>query len=445
MPLANTPRKLALAIVLANLVGCAALPSSNSIGDTPMVISGELTSRSPTNVNDGSRYQIFPLQLTAGEAIEVSMKSPLGTKIALLDDQQRLINGPGNDRLTLVPEQTGRHYLNVSGDSANRYGPFDLNLVRINARNSGPISSGERIAGLLKSTAGNQYQLSVAEAAIYRISLSSDSLDTVLLLEGEGLKLENDDAEDGTNSRLDAYLKPGQYTLTAKALDENPNSTYLIAVEQRPTPQGVELTNGGRLEAGKTITGIGGNPPVGYSLRIEEPTLVALTLRSNDMDAQLNLTGNGVELSDDDGAGEGTNSRISAILERGNYRVDAGSINSQSGLFTLEYNTQAVSTGNFNRLQPGQYANSSLRNNNGAQGVLHISRAGTYQIDAYSNDFDTLLKIQGSDVNAEDDDSGGSLNSRLTLDLEPGDYQLTVKSVNNSAQGRFRVSAIAVD
>lgn len=446
MPFATLPRRLLVAALVAPLAGCASLPGSTGTTsipkDQPATIAGELTTRSPVNVNDGSRYQSFPLQLEGGQVVEVRLQqSDFGSQLSLLDDQQRLVNGPGNGALTLVPPRSGRYQLNLSGDSATRYGPFNLKLSRIDVRNSGALASGDRFAGLLDSSSGNNYQLQVSEPAIYRITLASDMLDTVLRLNGEGLSLENDDSDDSTNSRIDTYLEPGTYTVVAAALEEAPKGTYVLAAEQRPLPAGVKLSTGGLLQADKSITGIGGSAPLTYQLRVDRPALVTVRMSSGELDAHLALSGNGVDASDDDGAGNGTDAQITHLLEPGEYNVVATAVDNRSGLFTLVYSQQPLSRGSLGELHAGQYATGALRSTE-SHASLRISRAGDYQIDLASSDFDALLYLQGNDVDLEDDDSGGNRNARLTTHLEPGMYNIRVRGVDQPSRGRFRLSVV---
>ncbi|WP_444676762.1 hypothetical protein [Halomonas sp. E19] len=68
---------------------------------------------------------------------------------------------------------------------------------------------------------------------------------------------------------------------------------------------------------------------------IEEPGPYRLDLHSKDFDAFLELEGEGLALSDDDGGGE-LNARISAHLAAGTYRTTARAYgNSESGHYTL--------------------------------------------------------------------------------------------------------------
>src|SRR5690606_11803668 len=87
MPFALSSRSLAVATLLAGLTGCAALPGAPSASiphSAPLLLSGELTSRSSVNVADGSRYQSFALQLEAGQVVEARLQPPFEGRLTLL-------------------------------------------------------------------------------------------------------------------------------------------------------------------------------------------------------------------------------------------------------------------------------------------------------------------------------------------------------------------------
>lgn len=446
MPFILSSRSLAVATLLAGLSGCAALPgpSSSIPRNAPLLLSGELTSRSSVNVSDGSRYQSFALQLEAGEVVEARLQPAFEGQLTLLDDQLRLVNGPHLGTLSLAPTRSGRYLLNLSGDSAERYGPFRLQLTRIAVRNGGALGINERLAGLLQGDTGNSYQFTVTQPAIYRISLSSDEFDAVLHLSGEGLKLSNDDYDSGsTHARIDSFLQPGQYSLLADGIDDGSAGTYVLSSEQRELPAGVELRNSGLLSPDAAISGLGSQAPLTYQLRIDQPALVTLRMSSSEIDSHLALKGRGIEVSDDDGAGNGQDAQLSQLLEVGEYEVVASSVSSATGVFSLGYSSTPVSQGDLTSLRPGQYASGTLRSDNPQQANLHISSAGKYQIDLASSDFDSFLRLQGGDQDLQDDDSGGSRHARLSTYLEAGDYRLQISGVDSPSRGRFRVSVIA--
>lgn len=449
MPSTLSSRTIVLAALLTGLNGCATLPGGSANtrvpADAPLLLGGELTSSSPINVNDGSRYQSFPLQLEAGQVFEARLQPPFEGQLSLLDDQRTLVNGPRLGVLSLTPARDGRYQLNLSGDSASRFGPFSLRLSRIDVRNGGNLGKDERLAGLLKPAASNQYRLQVDEPAIYRISLSSDEFDTVLKLDGAGLKLENDDDDSGgTHSRIDGFLQPGSYTLAVSGIDADSSGVYTLNSERRSLPGDVELRSNGLLEPDSPITGLGSQAPLTYKLRVERPALVTLAMQSDEIDSHLKLKGPGLEASDDDGAENGRDARLTQLLLPGEYEVVATAVSGASGLFSLSYSSIPMDKGELGSLRAGQFASGQLRPDSAQQASLYIAQAGTYQVDLASSEFDAVLQLQGGELDLNDDDGGGDRNARLTTHLEAGEYNLKVSGVDTASQGRFRLSVIRV-
>ena len=113
-----------LAALSLALAGCQSLGSSTRPGQGPLELSAELTSKSPVNVLNASRYASFALQLEAGEVIEVRQSQAINGSLSLLDDQQRLVSGPSTSSLALTPQKSGRYTLYLSANDASTYGPL---------------------------------------------------------------------------------------------------------------------------------------------------------------------------------------------------------------------------------------------------------------------------------------------------------------------------------
>lgn len=426
---------LALSALALALTGCAGLQAPQ-VGDGELRLSGELTTRSGVNFNSGSRYQTFPLRLRAGEALQVRQSGDLDAQMALLDARNTLVAGPASGSLTLAPTQDGIYTLGVSGMTTSDYGPFGLSLKRIEVRNSGELVQGEHLAGLLSATVpGNEYQLPITQPGIYTLDMVSTEFDSVLRLQGNDLKLENDDYGSGLDSRIETYLEPGSYQVRAGAL-EQASGAYTLTVGYRPVPSDVLLKSSGLLADGENVTGLTSMVPASYTIEVPQAAAVRLAMNSSEVDSVLALSGNQVELADDDSGG-GENALLQAFLQPGTYVVQAQSIDQRAGLFTLAYSMTPVARGTLTQLEPGQYVQGRLEAGTAGKARLKISEAGRYIIDLASADFDAFLRVSGGETVAEDDDSGGSYNARLALDLEPGEYELRVTAAGTPESGRF--------
>ena len=75
---------------------------------------------------------------------------------------------------------------------------------------------------------------------------------------------------------------------------------------------------------------------------------------------------------------------------------------------------------------------------------VRLEAGRRYRLTAESDDFDTILRLSGpnGDPLAENDDSGDSLNSRITYAPEQsGEYVLRVLGFSNEARGAYRLAA----
>jgi len=436
---------LALGLVVA-LTGCAGVPSANDFNGTDARrLQGEITSSSPININDGSHYQVFDLQLTQGELIRVRQSGALeGATLTLLNERGQLVSGPRQGALHLAPDASGRYRLGVSGNAENGYGPFELQLEKVTAQNSGALLLDKSVYGLLSlGQSENTYQLSISEPGLYAISLGSDELDTVVKLEGGGLELGNDDSAQSTDSLLVAQLQPGDYRVTATALDQPAEGTYDLQVSRRPLPEGVELTNGGELSIGQTVSGLADSAPKQYQLVVAEPALLRVRMSSSEVDSYLTMRGPGVDVQDDDSAGD-LDAEITALVQPGTYRVEATTADGSAGLFTLTSSVQPIS-GRGDRIRPGEVVAGRLAGEQGTQTTLVISEPGFYQIDLISADFDALLRLEGGDLDIEDDDGAGGTNSRIARYLDRGSYQLTSKDYDDRGNGSYVLTVELAD
>src|SRR5690606_7344933 len=165
------------------LTVCAGNPLQSATAvDGQASVSGELSTRSKVNANNGSRYQSFTLRLGAGEAVDVREEESLGTVLTLFDAEGRLVSGPGLGALVLAPTREGTYTLSVSGEQASTYGPVRLALVQLAVRNGGALTAGDSFVGQLAHN-GNDYQLTVAQSGIYNLSMESTDFDTRLALQ----------------------------------------------------------------------------------------------------------------------------------------------------------------------------------------------------------------------------------------------------------------------
>lgn len=207
-------------------------------------------------------------------------------------------------------------------------------------RNDGTIAPNDSLNGWY-SGQDLTYQVEVEEAGMYQIDMQSSDVDAYLVLEGpNGYYREDDDSGGNLDARIADFLEPGTYQLTARTAYGSDSGLFTIIMAPHDLPEGVELRNEGALTPGETINGWFSGEPLVYELELNESSLVTLDMRSSDFDAYLELEGEGVAYSDDDG-GTGTDARLQEQLLPGSYRVIARGFSAQgSGLFELEVGTE---------------------------------------------------------------------------------------------------------
>lgn len=343
---------LSLALLaLLPLAGCDRLSGDPSApaAAAPLAMTarseGEITSASPLNYDDGSRHQLYRLDLEEGQAVELKLSGSLPGRLAVFQDNRLVAwarpgdfpGGPAGSALFLAfrAERAGTYTVAVSGVSADAFGPFVLESREVEPYNGDPITGGGSAVDWLVGEQ-QEYTLVVEKEGLYDITLESAAFDTVLQLRGEGVEQENDDYGNGTHSRLRLLLAPGRYTAVVRSLDGSSRGAFRLALAPATLPEGTVVRDGTELPLGRPVTAlVDSSNHRSFLLRLERPARVTLDARSSDFDTVLQVNGNGVEAEDDDG-GSGTDSRLALDLAAGSYTVQVHSLNGAPGTFTLQ-------------------------------------------------------------------------------------------------------------
>jgi hypothetical protein len=206
-----------------------------AVGDS---LRGELSSASPINLKDGSRYQGFKLDVAEPGVVMFNLDAPFTGSLTILDENQAMLGLPSmlEGRSTQagfrVPAQ-GSYSLIVSGEDHRAFGPFTVSAHQVDIESQDTISGHGELTAWLDGAAAT-HTLEVSEQARYAIALSSDSFDTVLEITGSGVSRQDDDGGDGTNSLIDTILAPGTYTLRVTAFgSDDASGLYTLSVSSR--------------------------------------------------------------------------------------------------------------------------------------------------------------------------------------------------------------------
>lgn len=449
-----TSSLIAVGIALS-LVGCQLSggnsepkPASLAIGKP---VTGEITLGDRVNYGDGTRTALFAFEMEAGEALVIEAAAAFCGRLSLyaIDSEGRPVlqsAGDGNcteqdgrqvqSRSRVSPED-GRYLLALSGREPGHFGPYRVSLSALALDEDRGLVAGDEVTGLLGGE--KSLALKITEAGRYQIDLRSSEFDATLGLEGPDVSRESDDDGEGTDARITTYLAAGDYQLALGHLGGS-GGLYRLSVRKRDGVPPGDLQSGGELPVGREITGMLQGEPARYQLALAERSRVVLSLGSDDFDTRLDLEGEGVQLSDDDG-GNDTDSRLVTVLEAGNYTVSAVDLgDDNTGVFKLQARAEPAA-GESLALSPGSTQQGTLVEGEQRRYRLSVPGTANYVLTMESDGLDSLLKIQrnGEEL-ASDDDSGGGSNARLELELEAGDYEV-VAAAFGGGSGSFRLRA----
>lgn len=415
-----------------------------SIGSS---IDGEITSASQLNYKDGSRSVTYSFIAQSGSFIRFEVSGPLCSDISIFRNNRSLAategssdcsDGGNSTSLSFQADADGQHVVAVSGRHGSAYGPFTLTSTRVEPYTGGALVPGSEITDILGSSP-NTYSLQIAEAGMYRIDQRSSEFDSVLNLSSNDVSRHDDDGGEHLDARITAYLQPGIYQLSAESYGDG-TGLFSLSIGESSLQPGTELRTGGMLVLDEPVVGLLSSEPAEFSLEISEHSLLTIDLASDDFDAYLELSGDGLAFSDDDSGGD-LNARISTVLSAGRYTVTASSYGGEAeGVFTLQAIAREVPEGaGGGPLRLGTTQSSRLLPGATDRYTFSIRRAGRYLIDMTSEDMDSHLSLKREGIElANDDDGGDGLNARLDVDLSPGEYELFASGYGSSS-GEYQI------
>ncbi|WP_375058234.1 hypothetical protein [Zobellella sp. DQSA1] len=315
-----------------------AVVSAPSLQNTSFPINGEITLSAPLNFKDGSRYRVYTVEADRQGLLKIEQKGSLNGALSLYRGRMDSAAGLSSKEASegkqayvwLSEAEQTPLTLVVSGLDADAYGPFNLEAEWLEVRNGGELRPGEEVQGFINKK-HNNYTITIAEEGFYSLDMRSDDIDSYLRLKGNGINLSNDDGGDGHNAKISTFLSPGSYRVAADTAGSEGIGLYDIELTSVHIDD--DYVMGGEIEIGQNVRGmLIGKEALYYTLTLSEPRILDIDLRSSEFDTAVDIEGNGVSLSDDDG-GQGTNSRlVTEELEAGTYRLRIYGITSSGGL-----------------------------------------------------------------------------------------------------------------
>ncbi|GLK49970.1 hypothetical protein GCM10017620_29440 [Brevundimonas intermedia] len=446
---------------------------------------GDLTARDPGQ-EDGGRYDAYAFRAAAGQRVIVTLESEAfdpkvlvgrmnGSDFVELGQND---DGPDdglNSRLVFTAPAAGEYVIRATAlqDGEGRY---TVGLTEAPpAPPAKPIAIGDSVDGNLDDETGTNdegqraefYRFSVEAGQRVAIELSSKDFDTYLTLRkasDNSVVAEDDDgAGSGTDSRIAQTLEEaGDYVVEARAFSGDGEGRFKLTLEEvAPPPAPSALTFGQTVEGEITPDAPqddDGKHYAAYVFSGTEGQRVQAVLRSGDFDAVLAIGSAEDEFTalatDDDGLGEGTDSRLNLTLpSTGDYLVRASPLTAdEKGLYSLELIDRGPEP------KPGSVLVGAT-----ARGTLSVADAltdeGAYY-DAYrfqakkdeklritlvSNAFDAFIDLgeDGEDFTsiASDDDSLSDTHAKLDWTApEDGWYVVRARSLGPNETGAYALT-----
>ncbi|RZJ35204.1 MAG: peptidase, partial [Brevundimonas sp.] len=264
-----------------------------------------------------------------------------------------------NSRLIFSLPETGAYVIQAGALRAGGAGAYSVTL------SEGPppieaqaIGFGDTVRGELteqdptnlEGSHADAYRFTGREGQRVRIDLTSSQFDTYLELFDENqtsLATDDDGGPEGTNSRLIFTLpRDGAYVFEARAFSSSSTGAYRVTLtEVEPDKPPQPLAFGATVQGEITDNDSRDSDDRGFDAFVfdgREGQRVRAIMRSGDFDTYLQLghgEGDFTALAqDDDGLGEGTDSRLTFTLPSdGRYVVRASPLGSDGeGLYSLE-------------------------------------------------------------------------------------------------------------
>ena len=481
---------LAAVSLLALSIAAPALAQRADVLSPGQSLEGQIADGDATAAEDAYRYDDYLIRARAGQRLEAVMRAAdfdaylevfhQGDSDPLASDDDGLGEGT-HSRLRFTADRAGTYVLRARTLSGVSGGAYTLGLSQRRPAGRPPRPSGIRVGqsiqgaltgGDPESEGGLAYDAYAFRARAgdwFAIDLSSAAFDPVVRVgqmrsgEFNELAMNDDTLETGLNSRLIFTAEAGgDYIIRATPLSAGDEGAYTLALARGPELAAAEAIEiGGSVEgslAEDDGKGAGGATADAYRFSGQEGQRIRIDMSSDEFDTYVELfDANHVSLAeDDDGAVEGTNSRLTFTLPRtGAYFIEARAFTEATGAYSLSVSEvepeKAPETLPFGSPIQGEIseADSTDSEDRGFDAFAFRGVAGQrVQAIMRSGDFDTYLQVGRSatefEALASDDDGlGEGTDSRLSYTLpEDGDYVLRVSPLGSDGKGLYALELI---
>lgn len=472
-------------------------PAYAALGDS---VSGELVEGDSRTAADGLLDR-YVLDLQAGTRVEIIMRSdvfdpyliagwlgPNGWEQIALDDDGL---GEGlNSRLWFTAAETGRYEIRARGYAGMGAGAYTLSFAErapaAATQTAGSLAVGGAVNGTLADSDPSfewapdyrydEYRFTARAGDLLEVVARSDAFDTIVTVQRETrwgvveqIAYDDDGLGEGVNSRARfAAPEDGEYAIRIGSFDPAMRGDYSLALNARePWPEPTPVVFGAPVDGGI----LDGDPTDDYDLPFDayvfsatEGQRLEIVARSSAIDTVLQLgtlegpTGWNLLAIDDDGLGEGTNSRLLyTVPEAGDYYVRVTPYDaSMRGAYSLVVNDRGP--------LPPPPPPGSIGVGDSLSGVLgegdgvsederffdeydiQTSAGQRLSITLRSETMDTLVEVYGATPDGTwgmviyDDDSAGNLDSRAILRADGGTYRIRATTYGMGETGDYALS-----
>lgn len=485
-------RKTILAAVslLALSVATPALAQRAETLSPGRTVEGQIADGDGTAVDDAYRYDDYLVRARAGQRLEAVMRADdfdaylevfhQGDSEILASDDDGLGEGT-HSRLRFTADRAGTYVLRARTLSGIEGGAYTLGLSQRPPAGRAPrptaIRLGQSIQAALtpgdpESEGGQAYDayaFRAGEGDRFTIELNSDAFDPVVRV-GQmragafvELAMNDDTMETGLNSRLIfTAATAGEYVIRATPLGAGDDGAYTLILTRGP-----ELAAAQTIEIGGSVEGtlseddgqgVGDATADAYRFSGQEGQRIRIEMSSDAFDTYVELfDANRVSLAeDDDGAPEGTNSRLVFTLPRtGDYFIEARAFTESTGAYSLSVSEvepeKAPEALAFSAPLQGEIAEADPTDSEDrSYDAFAFSGTAGQRVQAImrSGDFDTYLQIghAGPDfepIASDDDGLGEGTDSRLSFTLPAdGDYVLRALPLTTDGKGLYALELI---
>jgi hypothetical protein len=444
-------------------------------------VAGELGDGDPVD-DDGAAFDAFVYTADAGQRDLITLESDDFDALLLVGREvggsfielERNDDGPGvglNSRLVFTAPEAGDYVVRARALSGGADGAYRLTRtspppppprlpVEIGGTRSGELTADTPVNAF--GMRADVYTFTATAGQRVQISLSSDDFDTYLgLIAADGAILDEDDdgAGVGTNSRLThTFEADGEYVIEARAFADSGEGAYELALEAVAPPPPPMTLVAGRDHSGELTDDsprdIDERHFQDFRVELQAGRRFQAILRSGDFDSYLRIGSAEGEFTplaeDDDGLGEGFNSRLNFVPETdGAYILRVSPLGAGStGLYALETLDRGPPPAP-GSIIVGGVARGVLTEDDGLQdGVyfdayrIRLKADEAIRIVMASNDFDAVVTVGPEDepfvATASDDDSLSDTHARLDWTApEDGVYVIRAQGFDAKQLGPY--------